>query len=291
MQQTRGTMLKPINRKSMKIRASGRSSDFISPSFGFGCLLNCSYCYMKRHMKEGLTYATNLDDILLAIDNHVKNVSISKPNQTDPDYITYDISCNEDFALHSKYYDWQYIFEYFVSHDKAKATLATKIIPDNFLSYNPSNKVRIRFSLMPQKLSSVLEPNTSFIYDRLKAVNTFIDAGYDVHLNFSPVVVYEDWLHEYSKLFEQVNSLVKYKDKVKAEVIFLTHNKNKHEYNKQENLGDENLLWQPEIQEAKVSQYGGDNIRYQWEEKNQFIHQFKTLHNKIIPWNTIRYIF
>ena len=41
----------------------------------------------------------------------------------------------------------------------------------------------------------------------------------------------------------------------------------------------------------KVSQYGGDNIRYQWEEKNQFIHQFKTLHNKIIPWNTIRYIF
>jgi len=28
----------------MKIRPSGRSSDFISPSFGYGCLLNCSYC-------------------------------------------------------------------------------------------------------------------------------------------------------------------------------------------------------------------------------------------------------
>ena len=36
--------MKKLIRKSMKIRPSGRSSDFISPSFGYGCLLNCSYC-------------------------------------------------------------------------------------------------------------------------------------------------------------------------------------------------------------------------------------------------------
>lgn len=28
----------------MLIRESGRSTDFISPSFGYGCLYNCSYC-------------------------------------------------------------------------------------------------------------------------------------------------------------------------------------------------------------------------------------------------------
>ena len=28
----------------MLIRPSGRSTDFISPSFGYGCLYNCSYC-------------------------------------------------------------------------------------------------------------------------------------------------------------------------------------------------------------------------------------------------------
>ena len=28
----------------MIIRPSGRSTDFISPSFGHGCLYNCSYC-------------------------------------------------------------------------------------------------------------------------------------------------------------------------------------------------------------------------------------------------------
>jgi intein/homing endonuclease len=36
--------MKKINRKSMLIRESGRSTDFISPSFGHGCLFNCTYC-------------------------------------------------------------------------------------------------------------------------------------------------------------------------------------------------------------------------------------------------------
>ena len=41
-------MMKPlvqkVTRKTMTIRPSGRSTDFISPSFGFGCVYNCSYC-------------------------------------------------------------------------------------------------------------------------------------------------------------------------------------------------------------------------------------------------------
>ena len=37
-------MVDKITRKSMIIRPSGRSTDFISPSFGYGCLYNCTYC-------------------------------------------------------------------------------------------------------------------------------------------------------------------------------------------------------------------------------------------------------
>lgn len=37
-------MIEKVNRKSMLIRPSGRSTDFISPSFGHGCLYNCTYC-------------------------------------------------------------------------------------------------------------------------------------------------------------------------------------------------------------------------------------------------------
>ena len=37
-------LIEKVTRKSMLIRPSFRSTDFISPSFGHGCLYNCSYC-------------------------------------------------------------------------------------------------------------------------------------------------------------------------------------------------------------------------------------------------------
>ena len=277
----------------MLIRPSDRSTDFISPSFGYGCLFNCTYCYMKRHQPDGLTIATNINDILTAINNHSMFAVVNKPNQTHSTYISYDISCNEDFALHLKNYPWQYIFDFFKNHDIAFGSFATKYVNKELLTYNPNKKIRIRFSLMPQNYSNLLEPNTSKIIDRIKAINDFIDAGYDVHINFSPVIVTENWLEEYKILFEAVNDIVKEENKqsVKAEVIFLTHNNNKHLDNLKNNLTGEELLWNPEIQENKVSQYGGLNIRYKHYLKSQYIEQFKEVHNKVISWNKIRYIF
>ena len=285
-------MIGRVNRKSMLIRESGRSSDYITPSFGYGCLLNCSYCYMKRHLPKGLSIAKNANQILTEVNNHAYFLStVDKPNQTHSEYVTYDIACNEDFALHRKHHDWQYIFDFFKNHPIAMATLATKIIPIEFLNYDPNKKVRIRFSLMPQVISSELEPYTPDIIDRIKAVNVFIEAGYDVHLNFSPVVVYKNWLDDYKYLFQMCNDYIDYKDEVKCEVIFLTHNEKKHQANLLNKVSGERLLWTPNIQEAKTSQYGSKNIRYKADFKRARIQEFKDLHNSVIPWNTIRYIF
>ena len=286
-------MIKKLNRKSMLIRVSGRSSDYITPSFGYGCLYNCSYCYMKRHKPTGLDIAINTNDILTEINNHAWFAVVDKPNQTHKEYITYDISCNEDFALHAKHHEWKKIFEFFVEHPRALGTFATKYVNEALLEYNPEGKIRIRFSLMPQKYAKILEPNTTSIDLRLKNIERFIKAGYDVHINFSPVIVTDNWLVEYSELFRQVAGAVdeEYRDKVKAEVIFLTHNEGKHEYNLVNSLAGEDLLWKPEIQENKTSQYGGENIRYKHNLKAQYIKEWTKLHNEIIPWNTIRYIF
>lgn len=283
--------VKKVTRKSMIIRPSGRSTDFISPSFGYGCLYNCTYCYMKRHLPEGLSVSKNVGDILTAINNHALFAIVDKPNQTHPEYVTYDISCNEDFALHAKYHPWEKIFDFFKDHPRAMGSFATKYVNESLLDYNPEGKIRIRFSLMPDKYSRILEPNTTPIDLRIKAIDRFIEAGYDVHINFSPVLVVEGWLTEYAELFRQVNGVVENKDKVKAEVIFLTHNKGKHRYNLEHKLPGSNLLWNESIQEAKESQYGGKNIRYKREKKAEFIRTFETIHNQIIPWNDIRYIF
>lgn len=283
-----------VFRKSFKIRYSGRSTDYITPSFVFGCGYQCGYCYMRRHKPKGWNYATNTGDILTAINNHVWTADVLKPNQTHNSLITYDLGCNSDMALHAKHWDWQYVFDYFKHHDLAMGSFATKYVNRDFLEYNPNGKIRIRFSLMPQLYADVLEPKTSLIIDRIKAINEFKKAGYDVHINFSPVIYTQDWLSWYKELFQLIDDIVdnEYKSSVLAEVIFLTHNKGMHEYNLQNKLYEtESLLWQPGVQEYKTSQYGGKNIRYSTKLKSKLIEEFTELHDSVIKWNTIRYIF
>jgi hypothetical protein len=82
-----------------------------------------------------------------------------------------------------------------------------------------------------------------------------------------------------------------YKPSVFSEVIMMTHNEYMHQYNLENNIPGENLLWVPEIQESKTSSYGGKNIRYQRHLKAKMIKVFKDLHKTSIPWNRIRYIF
>jgi spore photoproduct lyase len=278
-------------RKNLIIRPSGRSTDFLTPTIIMGCGFQCSYCYCKRYKTEGVDVATNINDILTEIDHHVWFADVEKPNQTHPEFISYDLGCNSDMALHAKHYDWRKVFDFFKNHPKAMGSFATKYVNEDLLTYNPEGKIRIRFSLMPQKYADKLEPNTTSIDLRIKNIDRFIKAGYDVHINFSPVIVEKDWLIEYGELFRKVQGGVEYKDKVKAEVIFLTHNEGKHQYNLDNSLFGEELLWKPEIQENKTSQYGGNNIRYKHDLKSQYIKQWVELHDSIIPWNTIRYIF
>jgi spore photoproduct lyase len=251
-------------------------------------------CYMKRHKPEGLSVATNTMDILTEINSHAFFADVEKPNQTG-DYITYDISCNEDFALHAKYHDWKTIFKFFRDHPLAMGSFATKHVNRYLLAFNPEGKVRIRFSLMPFELQPKLEPHTSTIHERLLAIAQFLNAGYDVHLNFSPVIVHDNWLQHYEALFKSVAFMAKSYGwdltRVKAEVIFLTHNEQKHWYNVANKLPGEEFLYTPKIQEQKISQFGGNNLRYEHRRKSDYIKQFRELHDRIIPWNTIRYIF
>lgn len=280
-------------RKSMIIRPSGRSTDFIAPSFGHGCVFNCTYCYMKRHKPENLDIATNINEILSEIDHHSWFATVKKPNQTHNQFITYDLSCNEDFALHAKYYDVGKIFDFFANHEIAYASFATKYVNESLLEYNPKNKVRIRFSLMPSAYSKILEPKTSSIIRRIGAINEFAAAGYDVHINFSPVIYTPDFKRDYAELFQIIDKIVldKYKDKVHCEVIFLTHNESKHEYNVKNNLPGESMLWNPSIQAGKISSNGDNNICYKPGFRHNLIREFTKIHDEIIPWNKIRYIF
>ena len=124
----------------------------------------------------------------------------------------------------------------------AKASFATKYVNRDLLDYEPRGKTRVRFSLMPANVARVVDVRTSPMADRIAAIDEFVAAGYEVHLNFSPVIYYEGWLDDYAELFARVDGTLSQmaKDQLAAEVIFLTHN---------DGLHGVNLAWHPKAED------------------------------------------
>jgi DNA repair photolyase len=175
----------------------------------------------------------------------------------------------------------------------AKATFATKFVNRDLLRYDPQRKTRLRFSLMPPAMSRLVDVRTSPIEERIAAVNDFVAAGYEVHLNFSPVILYHGWQQDYEALCEQVDGTLNTASKaqVAAEIIMLTHNAQLHDVNMQWHPKAEEHLWRPEWQETKISNTGGENVRYRHGYKGRMLAELRAIMARRMPYCTVRYAF
>ena len=280
--------------KTLVTRDNSRSSDAISPNYVYGCGGGCfSYCYVSRNNKTKVFINKNSDKIFNSVSNWAKDKEFPKvPNQQHDKYYIIDIGCSSDLSLYQKHIDLYSILKQYDEHPKLTSTFATKYSHMLNLDVRGFNKKpRVRISMMPEELSKVLEPNTTTITQRILDIDRLQDLGWEVHINFSPVVVVPSALNLYRELFDSIDNMVTNQKEVKSEVIFLTHNANKHVYNVDYEIQGENLLWRPELQEYKTSEYGGGNLRYKWQLKKKLIADFKKIHSEIIPWAEIRYIF
>lgn len=284
-------------RKTLNVRVNGRSADFIMPSFAIGCELGCLYCYVARNRELGnpLTVYTNVDKLISAVENHWKKLPAKTPNQCDPYKWTYDIGESTDCLSPKVVATTNKIVQYLTSKTEAKPTFATKLStgPKVLLPVK-ENSARVRISLMPQKVASRVEVGTSRIDARIESIDSLLNLGYEVHLNFSPVIVYKDWILDYLELFKLIDSKIslKAKKQLKAEVIFLTHSPKLHELNLQVDPYAEAIMWQPSIQEFKTNNRNqADVLRYKVDLKRELINDFQLALNSVMPYCKIRYIF
>lgn len=283
-------------RRGLAIRENGRSTDFIAPGFATGCELACTYCYVARHRTIGnpLEQYTNLSDMWNAVYYHHSNLGAKVANQCDPDYWTYDIGESTDCLspANLEYTNW-YISK-FMETD-AKPSFATKIAaPKKLQSIPNQGMARIRISVAPQKVIDILEPATSNLKARVAGIQRFLDLGYEVHLNFSPITAYHGWVKDYSELMSYIDSTIsdQAKQQLKCEVIFLTHSNILHSKNYAFFPDAESLLWTPQWQETKTTQRGDSSVvRYDKNVKPVLIDKFKELISNFMPYCTIRYIF
>jgi len=163
-------------------------------------------------------------------------------------------------------------------NNSTMATKYPKLLTLDVTSFNKPPRVRV--SLMPQAYSNVLEPKMQKISSRIEDINRLKDLGWEVHINYSPVVFQRRWIQEYDDLFAEVKHVAGVN---KCEVIVLTNHRNQM------------AKASPEAQELmKYSSEIKNNsgvMRYPIRDKTRLLSRWKQLYNKYFELETIRYIF
>ena len=283
-------------KKSLSARPNGRSADFIAPSTASGCAMACAYCYVPRRKgyANPVTVFANIEQITGYLGRHIGRQPAKEPNQVDPAAWVYDIGENSDCSVDARLSDnVRDLVALFRGQPTAKASFATKHVNRDLLGYDPAGRTRVRFSLMPDKVARLLDIRTDRIDDRIAAIDDFVAAGYEVHVNFSPVVTYEGWLADWDELLTALDDGIgpAAKAQLAAEVIFLTHNEALHQVNLGWHPKAEELIWRPDVQEAKRSGTGGDNVRYRAAYKRVWVRRLTDLIASRTPYVRVRYAF
>ncbi|MCZ2824151.1 MULTISPECIES: spore photoproduct lyase family protein [unclassified Modestobacter] len=284
-------------KKSLSCRPNGRSANWIAPSTANGCAMACAYCYVPRQKgyANPITVFTNIDQIAGHLRRHVaRQGTKTEPDQCDPESWVYDIGENSDCSVDALVSDnVADLVATFRALPTAKASFATKYVNRQLLDLDPQGRTRVRFSLMPDADARVLDLRTSRVDERVGAIDDFVAAGYEVHLNLSPVVLRDGWEADWTTLLRQLDDELADATKAQAaaEVIMLTHNEGLHEVNLGWHPQAEGLLWRPELQQPKVSQNGQVNVRYRNDVKRAGVLRLQELIRQHAPWLRVRYAF
>ncbi|MFD8451201.1 spore photoproduct lyase family protein [Streptomyces coelicoflavus] len=271
-------------RKTLTTRPNGRSADWIAPGVP-----------RRKGYANPITVFTNVNRIIAHLGRHIARQGPKpEPNQCDAEAWVYDVGENGDCSVDALICDnTADLVHAFRQWPTAKASFATKFVNPDLLALDPRGRTRIRFSLMPPDDSRLLDVRTSPVAERIAAAADFLDAGYEVHFNLSPVVVRPGWEAAWAELLRHLDDVLpeRVKGQAAAEVIMLTHNRELHEVNLGWHPRAEEVLWRPEVQEAKRSENGALNVRYRVGAKAEAVARLRALVAAHAPWLRIRYAF
>ena len=146
---------------------------------------------------------------------------------------------------------------------------------------------------MPERIARIVDVRTDPVPERIAAIDDFVRAGYQTHVNFSPVLVDERGEADYRALFDALDAGISpaARAQLKCEIIFLTHNAGLHDVNLRWHPKAEDWLWTPAIQETKRSEGGQWNLRYRVAWKRQWLARFHALLAERLPYCEVRYAF
>lgn len=207
-------------RKTHNFVSNHKTSDFLVPYTSSGCTAACMYCYLVCHYNKCayLRLFVNREKMLEKI---IKTAEKSEKN------LTFEIGSNSDLILENTITNnLVWTIENFKNAKKGHLTLPTKFsMVEPILGLDHQGKVTIRMSVNPKEIISRVELGTSSLENRIKAINSLCEAGYQVGILIAPVIMIDGWKEKYLELIQELESKLapQSKSKVFFEVIFMTY--------------------------------------------------------------------
>lgn len=277
-------MIKKQETKTLVTKPNNNSANCIAPNVIYGCFGGCvnTYCYMSRYNGDRVFVNQNVDAIFNSVVEWEKDY-VKVPDQQDPVYTMVDIACNSDLVLMQKHMPEPLIdyLKRYDDHPRLNSTMATKYPGLLKLDVNHFNKrPRVRVSVMPQIYADVLEPNMQKVHSRIEDINRLKLLGWEVHINYSPLIYVKGWSKEYDNLFKTVKDIA---GENKCEVIALTNHK--LQMARSSAKAQELMKYSSEIKNNQGI------MRYPLSHKTPLINKFKEIYSQYFDLSTIRYIF
>lgn len=297
---------------------NGRSTDFLPVNMMTqGCGFGCSYCYTERRHPNN--FPKLYDDALEIVDMIRRVVGPEYQYYLDkfhkvckkdyernrdpvhPNAITFDLGCDSDCVIDNQItanedYPGHIvdIMNQVGEINGAMTSFATKSAEvDSFIEHctHPESN-RIRLSIMPEHHRAKLEMGTSKIKDRLVAVNRLVDAGFEVHINLSPICVTADFEDEYNELLALIDRMLSASAKAQMayEIIFLTHSAKLYDPVKEYAFKAHAMMTKGPL--PLVPKWNKPNVlSYGRKEKNYLKKLMRAMVEKHTPYSRIRYMF
>lgn len=277
-------MIKHQKTKTLVTKDNNNSANCIAPNLIYGCFGGCvdTYCYMSRYNGNRVFVNENVDEIFNSVVEWEKGFT-KVPDQQDPVYTMVDIACNTDLVLMQRHLpeSLETYLKRYDDHPRLNTTMATKYPSLLTLDVTKFNKKpRVRVSLMPQLYADILEPKMQKTVDRIHEINRLKNLGWEVHINYSPVIFSKGWEKSYDNLFKHVKEIA---GENKCEVIALTNHR--HQMAKASEAAQELMKNSCEVKNKSGV------MRYPIQLKKGWLDHWVFLYTGYFNKNTIRYIF
>ncbi len=192
------------------------------------CVYDCKYCYLKWAFKNEMqVFFVNYEDMKSQILEKLKEEKSDK--KEDIWFYTSDYSDNlatDNFTQFTSEF-----FPFFDSLENVKAEIRTKSINiGNILKWTPSKNIEIAFSLNPSEVISKYELKTPLLDMRIRAINTLLDAGWQVGIRFLPLLEMENYQEVYKKFLQEVTQKIDFSKIYSVFIGWLLYTK--EDYNK-----------------------------------------------------------